>query len=274
MSKTKAGGSSKNGRESHAKRLGPKVFDGQFVNAGSILVRQRGTRIHPGENVGKGSDDTLFALVETGRLALTGPKTTFSLELNVGPIPVVVYAGATGVEQVVMSQKRPQFREQYEAAAVLPLFGLEAGDAVPGLPLQVVSTGTPQLMVPLRSHDALRRACIDIARYPAFRNRAGFFSTHLFCLEGATPGGDTFARHFGTPPDVFEDPFTGSATGGMGAYLWHYGLLDSPTFIAEQGYWMGRPGRASVEVVGPPDAIETVRVGGQAVVIMRGEVML
>ncbi len=217
---------------------------------------------------------TLFALVETGRLALTGPKTTFSLELNVGPIPVEVYAGATGVEQVVMSQKRPQFREQYEAAAVLPLFGLEAGDAVPGLPLQVVSTGTPQLMVPLRSHDALRRACIDIARYPAFRNRAGFFSTHLFCLEGATPGGDTFARHFGTPPDVFEDPFTGSATGGMGAYLWHYGLLDSPTFIAEQGYWMGRPGRASVEVVGPPDAIETVRVGGQAVVIMRGEVML
>jgi large subunit ribosomal protein L27 len=62
MSKTKAGGSSKNGRESHAKRLGPKVFDGQTVAAGAILVRQRGTRIHPGDNVGKGSDDTLFAL--------------------------------------------------------------------------------------------------------------------------------------------------------------------------------------------------------------------
>ncbi|MFO7298899.1 MAG: 50S ribosomal protein L27 [Actinomycetes bacterium] len=62
MSKTKAGGSSKNGRDSRSKRLGAKVFDGQFVNAGSILVRQRGTRIHPGENVGRGSDDTLFAL--------------------------------------------------------------------------------------------------------------------------------------------------------------------------------------------------------------------
>ena len=61
MSKTKAGGSSKNGRESHAKRLGPKVFDGEFVNAGAILVRQRGTRIHPGDNVGRGKDDTLFA---------------------------------------------------------------------------------------------------------------------------------------------------------------------------------------------------------------------
>lgn len=61
MSKTKAGGSSRNGRDSAAQRLGPKVFDGQSVNAGTILVRQRGTRIHPGDNVGKGRDDTLFA---------------------------------------------------------------------------------------------------------------------------------------------------------------------------------------------------------------------
>jgi large subunit ribosomal protein L27 len=64
MSKTKAGGSSKNGRDSAAKRLGPKVFDGQQVKAGAILVRQRGTKIHPGDNVGKGGDDTLFATAE------------------------------------------------------------------------------------------------------------------------------------------------------------------------------------------------------------------
>lgn len=64
MSKTKAGGSSKNGRDSRAQRLGAKVFDGEFVTAGSILVRQRGTRIHPGENVGKGGDDTLFATAD------------------------------------------------------------------------------------------------------------------------------------------------------------------------------------------------------------------
>ena len=62
MSKTKAGGSSKNGRDSTAQRLGSKVFDGQAVSAGAILVRKRGTRIHPGDNVGRGNDDTLFAL--------------------------------------------------------------------------------------------------------------------------------------------------------------------------------------------------------------------
>ena len=61
------GGKQKNGRDSRAKRLGVKRFGGQYVNAGSILVRQRGTKFHPGENVGRGGDDTLFALV-SGRV--------------------------------------------------------------------------------------------------------------------------------------------------------------------------------------------------------------
>lgn len=64
MSKTKGGGSTKNGRDSNAQRLGVKVFDGTRITAGTILVRQRGTRVHPGLNVGKGKDDTLFALAE------------------------------------------------------------------------------------------------------------------------------------------------------------------------------------------------------------------
>ena len=61
MSKTKGGGSTKNGRDSNSQRLGGKVFDGTFVTAGSIIVRQRGTKFHPGLNVGRGGDDTLFA---------------------------------------------------------------------------------------------------------------------------------------------------------------------------------------------------------------------
>jgi large subunit ribosomal protein L27 len=64
MSKTEGGGSTRNGRDSQSKRLGVKRFDGQAVQSGTIIVRQRGTRIHPGENVGRGGDDTLFALTE------------------------------------------------------------------------------------------------------------------------------------------------------------------------------------------------------------------
>lgn len=72
MAHKKAGGSSRNGRDSQAKRLGMKVFGDQFVPAGSIIVRQRGTRLHAGENVGMGKDHTLFAKVDG--------KVTFSVK--------------------------------------------------------------------------------------------------------------------------------------------------------------------------------------------------
>ena len=64
MAHKKGGGSSKNGRDTAGKRLGVKSYGGQLVSAGSIIVRQRGTKVHPGLNVGKGSDDTLFAKVD------------------------------------------------------------------------------------------------------------------------------------------------------------------------------------------------------------------
>jgi len=64
MSKTKGGGSTRNGRDSNAQRLGVKVFDGTAITAGTIILRQRGTRFHPGRNVGRGGDDTLFALTD------------------------------------------------------------------------------------------------------------------------------------------------------------------------------------------------------------------
>lgn len=64
MAHKKGMGSTKNGRDSESKRLGPKRADGQFVLAGNILVRQRGTKVHPGTNVAKGGDDTLYALVD------------------------------------------------------------------------------------------------------------------------------------------------------------------------------------------------------------------
>jgi large subunit ribosomal protein L27 len=64
MSKTKGGGSTRNGRDSAAQRLGVKLYDGQKAPAGAIIVRQRGTHFHPGENVGRGGDDTLFATAD------------------------------------------------------------------------------------------------------------------------------------------------------------------------------------------------------------------
>jgi large subunit ribosomal protein L27 len=83
MAHKKGGGSTRNGRDSESKRLGVKAYGGELINAGSIIVRQRGTKVHPGTNVGIGKDHTLFALV-VGRVkfAVKGPlsRTTVSIE--------------------------------------------------------------------------------------------------------------------------------------------------------------------------------------------------
>ena len=75
MAHKKAGGSSRNGRDSNSKRLGVKRYGGQLVHAGSIIVRQRGTQVHPGDNVGIGRDHTLFAKVDGYvKFAVRGPR--------------------------------------------------------------------------------------------------------------------------------------------------------------------------------------------------------
>lgn len=217
---------------------------------------------------------TTYALVKSGRLALNAPLTTITLEMQVGPISVAVHNDGKQIEQIVMTQKKPAFLKTYDPETILPIFSLDADDLLPGAQIQTVSTGTPQLMIPLRSHDILKRAYVKTPEYVALREVSDFFSPHLFCLKGISDQATTFARHFGTPPDTFEDPFTGSATGGMSAYLWHHGLIESPTFIAEQGHWMGRPGQAHVEVVGPRDNIESVKVGGNAALVLEGTLLL
>lgn len=209
------------------------------------------------------------ALMDIKRL-MARITSVFSLELQAGVVTVEVSRD----EVITMAQKTPMFMNTYDPAEIMPIFGLTADDCLPNAPIQTVSTGTPQLMIAVRDHEALKRARVDNEAYAALRARADFFSPHLFCLGGISPGAQTFARHFGTPPDTSEDPFTGSATGGMGAYLWHHGLIEQPTFIAEQGHWMGRPGRGTVKVVGERDAIQTVKVGGEAVVVMRGELTI
>jgi len=254
------------------------------MNLSETAFVQRSTSAHVGARyftpdqeiplAGHPTIATVFALFESGRLSTDRPVTRISLELKVGPIDVDVFSHEGRPQRIVMSQMPPQFLARYDAREVLPVFGLTIDDALPGVVPQTVSTGTPQLMIPVKDHGALRRVRMDFDAYAALHEAGDFFSPHVFALGGVTEAGATFARHVGALPGGAEDPFTGSATGGMAAYLWRYALIDTPTFSAEQGHWMGRPGRATVEVVGARDAIETVKVGGEAVTVVRGELDL
>lgn len=216
---------------------------------------------------------TMYALVDSGRLKLNDDYLKCPLVLRDGPVDVEIFAKAGHTDHVMMSQRKPQFLTTYRPADVLPAFGLDESDLLPNTVIQTVSTGTPQLMILLKNLNSLRKATLNIEKYAALRQASDFFSPHLFCLQGVE-NGSTFARDFGLPPDTLEDPFTGSATGGMAAYLWHYGLIENSTFIAEQGHWMNRPGQAYVEVIGPREDIQTVKVGGAAVTVFKGELII
>lgn len=200
-------------------------------------------------------------------------ESSYKLELNVGPILVEINGETADRAVFTMSQKKPEFLRKYQPEEVMDSFGLSRNDLRDDCPIQVVSTGTPQLMIAVKNIAVLKNIQLDIPKYVALRRSGSFFSTHIFCIQGVETG-HTFARHFVTPPDLIEDPFTGSATGGMGAFIWRYGLLGHNEFIAEQGHWMGRPGRGFVEIIGPPEDIETVKVGGPAVTVLRGELLI
>ena len=222
---------------------------------------------HPTISVG-------FALAASGRLPLVGDVTRFRLELQVGPIDIEVLSRGAKASAVIMAQKKPEFLDRFEAHDVAPALGLAEDDLLPGAPVQVVSTGTPQLMVAVKDHAALARAAVDRERYVALTAGGAFMSSHLFCIQGVNADGHVFARHFSHRDGSMEDAFTGSATGAMGAFLWHHALIVEPRFVAQQGHWMGRPGEAGVEVVGPAAAIETVRVAGAGRVLIEGEIDL
>lgn len=211
---------------------------------------------------------TVAAMRSRGMIA--GDRIT--LETGAGIIPVDM-AG----ERIAMTQIAPVFGREVERSLVAQAIRLSPEDIV-GQP-QVVSTGLPFCITVLRDHAALRAARLNVEALRRMTESAGFVGSDmaepfLVTLQGATEAGETFARLLLAPPSPAEDPFTGSATGAMAAYLWKHGLMTLDSFTAEQGHWMGRPGTATVTRLGPPEAMTGIRVEGQGFVLMRGEVDL
>jgi PhzF family phenazine biosynthesis protein len=211
---------------------------------------------------------TVAAMRDRG--LITGDRLT--LETGAGIVPVVLEG-----DQIVMQQVAPTFGPRPDPALVAAAISRPVAEIV-GQP-QLVSTGLPFCITVLKDHAALKAARLDATAMQGLGAALGadggdVMEPFLVTLEGATAGGDTFSRLLMLPPSPPEDPFTGSATGAMAAYLWHHGLMEPARFVAEQGHLMGRPGQAVVSRVGPVDAIEGVRVGGTGFVLMRGSVVL
>ena len=219
---------------------------------------------------------TVTSLVARGLVPLKDGRAAFTLEVGAGILPIRVEM-REGRVFVTMTQAAPEFGNRFDPAEIAGIYGLRPDDILAAP--QVVSTGTPFCITVLKTREALAHAQMDITALDAFRRtsnttRADLMEPFLVTLGGETSAGDTFSRLLLAPPSLPEDPFTGSATGCMAAYLWRHGLIERPDFIAEQGHWMGRPGMAEVSVIGPPDAITGVDVGGEGYVLMQGEICL
>lgn len=215
---------------------------------------------------------TIATCAALDRAGLIDDREGFTLELGAGVVEIAVDR-AGPLPRFTMTQCAPVFGDRHAPVAIAPLVGLAAEDIV-ATP-RTVSTGGPHFCITvLHDLDVLARARLDVAALEAAREGADFWEPFLCVTRGFTGAGDTAARLMLTPPEPPEDPFTGSATGAMACYLWAEGLIHGPRFTAEQGHLMDRPGQARVEVLGPPDAITGVRVGGSGVVLMDGTVRL
>lgn len=199
------------------------------------------------------------------------------LETGAGLVAVEIDDAHGDAPLVTMTQVAPEFGPDLPRDLVAAVGRIEAEDII-ATP-QVVSTGLPFCITVLRDQDVLRRLDLDVGALARLAAHLGHDRTDMMepfwvTQGGATPAGDTFSRLLIAPPSPPEDAFTGSATGAMAAYLWRHGLIEGRRFTAEQGHWMGRPGQAHVEVLGPPEAISGVRVAGRGRVLMSGQLHL
>jgi trans-2,3-dihydro-3-hydroxyanthranilate isomerase len=211
-----------------------------------------------------------FLLAQEGRIPVVLPCSRIDFEFSIGVLPVEVHWDRSGMPQMaVMSQQAPSFGPRVDSAGLAPCFELQPEDLLDEFPAQVVGTGVPFLLVPVKGMDVLRKARMHRARLTSVLSPLSVDAAYLFCRQGVDADAEAHGRLM-APANAFEDPYTGSAVGALGAFMVRYGMHAGTRITVEQGHLVGRPGKGIVEVAGPPDGIRAVTVGGSAVRTLEG----
>ena len=221
---------------------------------------------------------TAFVLATIGDVMLTGAETRIVLEEGVGPVPVTIRItnGTPDFTELTVA-KLPEYQTGPTAADLARALSLDAGDVLSGeFSPEAASCGTWFLIVPLRSRAALAKARV---RLDVFEQVLKGFITDkvfLFCNEPELPGSHFRARMYAPTIGVPEDPATGSAAAGFGGYIAKRDKRAEGTlkWRVEQGFEMGRPSILDVAADKKAGAVTAVRVGGNSVLVTRGEMTL
>jgi trans-2,3-dihydro-3-hydroxyanthranilate isomerase len=214
-----------------------------------------------------------FALAETGAIAQGAGRFVFGL--GVGPVSVDLEWEGGRLRFAWMTQPNPEFGPVVDdRAAVAESLGVGVRDLTDD-PIQMVSCGVPYLLVPLRDREAVDRAIPDAAAARRLSSVIGVeWPMYLFARTGEAA---IYSRMFATLFGIAEDPATGSACGPVGSYLVHHGLLSTEAasnLVNDQGVAMGRASRIHIDISADRRAVSRVRVGGEAVLVARGELLV
>ena len=225
---------------------------------------------------------THVVLASLGRYQITGPVTRIWQQLRNSILPVDLITDGSGrTDRAVMTQEEARHGEVFQDKAKLAkALGLTVEDIHPDLPAQVFSTGLPGLIVPLTSLSAIQRITLNVGLFNEICRSMSVTGAEVFTLETLDKAHHAHVRNFDPLVGILEDPATGSMAGALGAYLlansvFPYEFDASTThMVIEQGYEMGRPSLIEVEVDIVSGVITEVRVGGQVVIVIEGEVIL
>jgi trans-2,3-dihydro-3-hydroxyanthranilate isomerase len=217
-----------------------------------------------------------FALAHTGVIPYGAHRFVFGL--NVGPTPVDLEWKDSVLAFAWMTQLRPTFGPPIEArAAVAAAIGLSENDLVPDLPVQEITCGTPFVFVALRDRGTVDRASGDLASFKKLPHGVAQMPIFLFAVDPDSSGASVYSRMFAPDFGIIEDPATGGASGPLGCFLVQHGLVSGQAakeIVSYQGVAMGRPSRIHIAIGGRPNAITDVKVGGEAVLVGRGEIVV
>lgn len=221
---------------------------------------------------------TFYVLAKERRIRLKGPVTRAHMEVLAGVLPVDIHSSKGKVTKVVTHQNRPEFGPVVDDIGVVAdALSLSESDFDPErMPVQLVSTGLPWLIAPVRTRRAVERAVGNASAFAEAVSKLpkGVVDIYVTCLEPLSAGSTTHSRGFSlVSKNITEDPATGSASGCLGAYLVDKGLVPArrrSRVVNEQGYEIGRPSRIDIEVVTEGGEISQVMVGGSVVHMMDG----
>jgi trans-2,3-dihydro-3-hydroxyanthranilate isomerase len=227
-----------------------------------------------------------FALAHAGMIKPGMERFVFGL--GIGPTPVALEwdasteAGQAALRRLRfawMSQRTPEFGPiVQDAQAVAAALGVRRDDLSGDVPVQQVSCGVPFLFVPMSSRAAVNRAVSETAPLRRLAEVTGLnVPVFLFTTEEGAPEATVYSRMFSPHFGIAEDPATGIASGPLGSYLVRYGMVRADMqqrILGLQGHAMGRPSRIHIRIGGTRDNISSVEIGGEAVLVARGEMVV